>query len=161
MSTMPVQKPGKSKQDYKTPLEFIRAIEDRFHEELAWDLAADESNWICENYISPEQDSFTIDWHKLIDPSTGGGGLLWLNPPFGKIAPWAEKCWRESKLGARIMLLTPASVGANWFSFIFGHAYVMYLNPRLSFDGIASFPKDLMLSYFCHGIQGSEIWEWK
>lgn len=151
---MPVQKPGRSKQDYATPWEFINAIQLRFHENFTFDLAASPLNAKATRWISEEQNSLAQEWHKL-------DGLLWLNPPFGKIAPWAEKCWKESKMGARIMLLTPASVGANWFSFIHGHAYVMYLNPRLSFDGIAPYPKDCMLSYFCHGIQGSEIWEWK
>lgn len=152
--TMPIQKPGRSKQDYVTPPEFLSAVETRFHESISWDLAASHENTVAHNWISEHENSLTVEWHKK-------DGLLWLNPPFGKIAPWAEKCWKESKAGARIMLLTPASVGANWFSFIFGHAYVMYLNPRLCFDGIAPFPKDCMLSYFCHGIQGSEIWEWK
>lgn len=144
----------KSKQDFATPWPFIRAVESRFHETFNWDLAASPENAKAHQLITEQENSLTKNWSQL-------GGLLWLNPPFGKISPWAEKCWKESKMGARIMLLTPASVGANWFSFILGHAHVMFLNPRLSFDGIGSYPKDLMLSYFNHGCHGVEIWEWK
>ena len=37
--TMPAQVPGKSKQDYGTPIELIRAVEAKFGR-LAFDLAA-------------------------------------------------------------------------------------------------------------------------
>lgn len=152
--TMPVQKPGKSKQDYSTPQEFIEAVERRFYEKISWDLAADETNAKAQDWYCETINSLIQPWHKL-------SGLLWLNPPFGSIAPWVKKCIGESLLGARIMLLTPASVGSNWFEVMHGVSYVMYLNPRLSFDGIAPYPKDCMLSYFCHGMRGSEIWHWK
>lgn len=156
MSTMPVQKPGKSKQDYGTPWELIDAIEMRFGEKFTMDLAASEDNAKAPLWIDEAHDSLSCDWSKL-------GGLLWLNPPYEKIAPWAEKCYQDMILGARVMLLTPASVGSNWYQkYVHGKAYVMALNPRLTFEGETTcYPKDLCLSYFYAGMAGFEVWRWR
>lgn len=79
----------------------------------------------------------------------GRKGLLWLNPPFNNIPAWASRCQNESLLGANILLLTPASVGSNWFAnFVAGFADVYLLNGRLSFIKGEPYNKDCMLSHF-------------
>lgn len=163
----PKQKPGHSKQDYETPWSLIDAVEHRFGEALHWDLAACSDTCkvrkrLGNAYYGPDhshlpyRDAFANCWftHRR---------LLWLNPPFGDIDPWAEKCHQEMLLGARIMFLTPASVGARWFErHVWSKAYIIYLTPRLTFGTEKTpYPKDCCLSYFCHGIHGSEIWDWK
>lgn len=151
----PVQKPGRSKQDYATPWEFIRAVEARFGP-IDFDLAAHEGNTKCITYFTEADDSLKQDWTIL-------RGNLWLNPPFGDIAPWARKCAEsahEFALGTRIFLLVPASIGSRWFAEHVHHrALVLGLSPRLSFDGKNPFPKDLMMAIY--GVApGFDVWRW-
>ena len=143
-----------SKQDYQTPWEFIRAVESRFGK-FEWDLAADDQNHKAPKYFTEKTNSLSHPWAMI-------SGNCWLNPPFGVIGPWAEKCAKEARLGAKIFLLTPASVGSNWFAeHVHGKALVLFLSPRLTFDGADDpYPKDLILS--CYGQPpGYEPWRWK
>ncbi len=100
------------------------------------------------------------EWHKI-------PGILWLNPPFDNIAPWAKKCAEESRKGAKILFLTPASVGANWFSsHVHRLSFVLGLNGRLAFDPANptwGYPKDCILSCFglAGGVTGFDTWAWK
>lgn len=152
--TMPAQKPGNSKQDYATPRPFLDAVEARFGR-INFDLAASAGNKVVDAYFDERKDSLKQTWRRL-------PGLLWLNPPFGNIDPWAEKCAEEMREGARIAFLTPASVGANWFQDrIVPNAHVIELSPRLSFDGEHPFPKDLVLSIFYAGLTGRSGWRWR
>jgi phage N-6-adenine-methyltransferase len=152
----PRQKPGKSRQDYATPPEFIAAVVERFGP-LAWDLAADAKNHKAPSYYTAERDSLAQDWTCL-------RGTLWLNPPFGDIAPWARKCRASMPffpVGTRIVMLTPASIGSCWFAeHVHGHALVMGISPRLSFDGKNSYPKDLALMVYGQ-TPGFDVWRWK
>lgn len=150
---------GKSKQDYGTPPDFMRAVHKRFGK-LTYDLAARPDNKKAELFLSPDLDSLTVEWHKLLS------GIHWLNPPFDNISEWASKCSREARLGARILFLVPASVGANWFSdYVHNQAEVLFLNGRLQFVGAKDpYPKDCVL--ICYNIQhrgahGYDVWRWK
>ncbi len=142
---------GKSKQDYGTPWEFVDAVEARFGP-IAFDLAASADNARYPKYYTESDDSLSVNWHHL-------RGMLWLNPPYKRIGPWAKKCAIESAKGARIAMLVPASVGSNWFAdHVFNKA--LLLRPRMSFDGKHSYPKDLLLA--CYGEPvGLELWKWK
>lgn len=146
---------GSSKQDYATPREFIEAVQAQFGE-ITFDLAAHAGNAVCADHYDEAADSLSKDW-SLLD-----GLWLWLNPPFGNIAPWAEKCAYESKRGARILFLTHAGVGTNWFiDHVLPNASVYALTPRLSFDGKNPFPKDCILSLFDGVSRGFQAWRWK
>lgn len=147
--------PG-SKQDYATPLDFIAAVERRFGS-ITFDLAAHSENTKAANWYGPggeQLDSFAADWQLP--------GLLWLNPPFSGIAPWAAKCAREAAVVATIAMLVPASVGSNWFrDHVAPHADVYLLNGRISFDGKNLFPKDCLLAHY-HGARPTmRIWSWR
>jgi phage N-6-adenine-methyltransferase len=100
---------GQSKQDYETPMEFIRAVEKRFGP-LTVDLAASAENAKAPRHISEKENSLICPWAATAVDN------CWLNPPFGNIAPWAKKCAEESEHGARILMLVPASIGSNWFA---------------------------------------------
>ncbi len=159
--SVPAQKPGKSRQDYGTPLPFIRAVEARFGS-LDWDLAAHARNSRCgEFFYGPgskhAEDSFSVVW-----AARHPKGNLWLNPPFSDIAPWAEKCADEAKRRrGLIFLLTPASIGSEWFAeHVHRKAMVLALRPRLSFDGKAPYPKDLILAVHGLGLHGFDTWRW-
>lgn len=159
-TTGPTVKRHKSKQDYPTPWELIHACDARFGA-ISFDLAATDENKKAAEFFSPTQDSLTRSWHKIMVPSTDRP-ILWLNPPFSDIAPWAKKCAEESKLGARILFLTPASVGSNWFrDHVHGQAHVLALNGRITFIGAEDpYPKDCIISAFGFGKIGFDVWKW-
>lgn len=149
-----------SKQDYATPREFMAAVEARFGP-IAFDLAAHADNAKARRWFGPggdAEDALAEPWHDLI---TFGDGLLWLNPPFADIAPWAAKCAREANAGANILLLVPAAVGSNWFrDHVFNRAAVYLLNGRLSFDGKAPYPKDCLLAHYGETPHVC-VWDWR
>ncbi len=143
---------GKSRTDYATPWPFFHAVQNRFGP-VTYDLAAHAQNAKHENYFTEAQNSLIQPWSEI-------PGWLWLNPPFDRITPWAKKCAEEAELGAKILFLTPASVGANWFAqHVHGHALILGLNGRISFDGIAPYPKDCILSIF-GAESGFDVWRW-
>ena len=154
--TGPTVKRHKSKQDYATPWEFITPCRRRFGD-ITWDLAATIENAKAPKYYAlPQFDSLQQPWHEH-------RGVLWLNPPFNDIAPWAAKCAAESALGARILFLTPASIGSNWFrDHVHGKARVLALNGRITFLGADDpYPKDCILSVFGCEQSGFDVWSWK
>ncbi len=156
---MPAQRPGSSEQVVQTDPLLMRAVERRFGA-MHVDLAATRENAQAAVYISKEVDSLTQSWSQLYPK-----GRMWLNPEFSNIGEWAWKCARESvhlKKGGLILLLTPASIGANWFAnFVHGQALVIALQGRLTFVGHKQpYPKDCMLSVY--GMTpGFEVWDWR
>lgn len=171
--TMPAQRPGRSKQDYSTPTEFVDAVKKRFGVgSFAWDLAASKENTKANRFFSETENSLVQDWTAL-------RGDLWLNCPYADIAPWAAKCAASARMtvvgssralratsyqpheGRRIFLLVPAAVGSNWFAdYVDGKALVVFFRPRLSFDGISSYPKDCQLAIYGEK-PGYVCWRWK
>lgn len=159
MST-PKQKPGQSFQAYKTPNNFIMAVRELLDiTNFSWDLAADDSNTQSPDGWYTEQDSaFNHDWAQI-------GGWLWLNPPFSNIEPWALKANQSAQLGAKIAMLVPASVGANWYKkYVHNQSYVLYLNGRLAFipeQPTWLYPKDCMLILWTKWAIGNNVWDWR
>ncbi len=158
---MPAQKPRTSKQDYSCPWPFIDAVEHHFGK-LEWDLAASEDNCVVRNaagarsrqFFSEEEDSLAQNWSAI-------GGLQFLNPPFDNITAFAKKCAEEASPRSPILLLTPASVGANWFWEHVRPNAVVYATDRIQFVGAPHvYPKDLMISHFIGGAQGFGRWRW-
>jgi phage N-6-adenine-methyltransferase len=166
--TMPKQKPGKSGQVFSTPANFMRAITRRPDiREFTIDLAADPLNakahrWLGPGGEHPDALSFR-SWAPLIlrDPVPQRWG--WLNPPFAKIGPWAERCAATRDEGGRVAFLVPAAVGSNWFrDHVDGKALVLFLNGRLHFmpdKPTWGYPKDCILALY--GVRpGYEVWSW-
>lgn len=152
MTTGPTINRHRSKQDYSTPKNFMDAVVKRFGP-IYYDLAASPDNSKSVHFYTEEENSLNQDWHML-------DGVLWLNPPFNNITPWARKCAEEADGGARILFLTPASIGSNWFcNYVHRKAMVLSLNGRLCFDGRNPFPKDCILSCYGFGV-GFDIWKW-
>lgn len=155
-----------SKQDYPTPPAFIAAVEARFGP-ICFDLAASPHNAKAARFFTLAEDSLSQAWHAI--PGVPRGGLLWLNPPFKQIAPWAKKCVEEAEAGACVAFLVPASVGAAWFADHVWHsasrhhrADIYFLSGRLSFDGKAPYPKDCLLALFSRMPAGVvEVWDWR
>lgn len=161
---MPAQKPATSEQVVETPADFLQAVALRFGK-LDVDLAALSTNAKAPAYLGPDhvredlRDSLAVPWAERF-PS----GNLWLNPEFGDLAKYVEKCAEESKKREGFILqLGPASVGANYFQeFNMHHGFVLLLSPRLQFIGHKyPYPKDLALTVFGYGLSGMAPWRWK
>lgn len=161
---LPQQKPHRSKQDYGTPPALIRAVEHRFGQ-LTWDAAACVLTSVVPvgrfYSLSPGIDALTDDWAARFKRSD----LVWLNPPFGAIASdWAPLVsrWTRAMPWLRLLMLTPASVGSEWFqTYVHRRALVLALSPRLTFVGTKDpYPKDCMLSCFGFGVSGFDVWRW-
>jgi phage N-6-adenine-methyltransferase len=141
---MPRQKPGRSRQTYATPLDFIRAVETRFGR-LDFDLAATPTNAKAERFFTRRENALKRPWVPL-------DLRFWLNPPYGHIMPWASKCEYTAlglKQSGSILLLVPASVCSRWFvHHVWGKAFVNLLSPRLCFIKDEPYPKDLILCVY-------------
>lgn len=167
--SMPAQKPGRSRQDYRTPREFLDAVERRFGR-IACDLACTRENAVCDaGYFWPSVNSLEQPWAEHYPR-----GTLWLNPPFGRIGidGWSAKCAKESKeREGWILMLSPAAVSTEWYARdVEKNAFVSPLRPRIAFDGTPinpltgrpdGFIKDLQLAAFGYGMVGFQTWRWK
>jgi len=148
-----------TKQDYETPPELVEAVERRFGR-LTADLACTPRN---AKISDPDGEVFSLEngTDSLANPWPTLG-RLWLNPPYADIAPWAAKAsaWR-GEFGARLLMLTPASVGAAWFrDHVHGRALVLALSPRIRFVGSNGTDlRDYILSVFGDG-PGFDCWRW-
>ena len=173
-----------SKQDYRTPADLMTACRKRFGP-VGFDLAATASNAQHERYFAPSEivtvegkgkdrniirtphhdsaayalDAFRHSWAEI----SRQFGLCWLNCEFGAIADWSARCKLEGNEGARILLLTPASVGANWFSdHVAGCADIYYMKGRPAFIAGEVYNKDCMISHYGPGATGMTcVWDWR
>jgi phage N-6-adenine-methyltransferase len=155
LTIMPAQRPHRSEQTVETPKDFLDAIAARFGR-LDFDLACTKENAKAPRPVT--SGSLELDWSQFT-------GNLWLNPPYTDLGAWASKCRSESIKSHKwnhILLLTPASVGSNWWSkHVDGQAAVYFLSPRLTFVGhSSSYPKDLALSVYGEK-PVYECWRWK
>jgi hypothetical protein len=170
-SAPPKQNRHHSVQDVETPRDLLDAVEDRWGK-LDVDLACSRENRKAPVGLCwPAQDALanTVHWTSL-------GLRRWLNPPFGNIAPFAEKCHRTCldehhmarqqdpvwPLASLTFLLVPASVGSNWWAeHVHRVARVMLLSPRIKFvDHASGFPKDLALCVY--GLRpGYDLWRYR
>lgn len=153
--SMPAQRPGKSRQDYSTPPEFLEALREHLGiRDFNLDAAASRENAITTPFYdgSPGLDGLVEPWDSW----------TFCNPPFGNIRPWVAKAWEEGEENCSAVLV-PAAVGSNWWKdWVHNSAHVLFLNGRLSFDGKAPYPKDcaiLLYTPYCRG--GYEVWSWR
>lgn len=153
----PRQKPGRSKQDYGTPPEFIRAFVQTFGS-IALDVCASPENAIGPRYYTAEQNGLVQPW------APAGQGFNWCNPPFGTIAPWVNRAWLGWEMhGWKTGVLIPASVDSNWWAdFVHEKAQVLFLQGRVKFVGAPHlYPKPLALLLYGHGSPGYQPWKWR
>ena len=161
----PVQKPGRSKQDYATPAVFLEAVKRRLGVvAFTFDFAADRSNTTAAAWWSVADDALEQTPEQWAARCRDGWG--WLNPPYTRIEPWASRCAATKHHGGRIALLVPAAVGANWFrDHVHDQARVLLLNGRLGFlpdRPKELYPKDCVLVLYAPELEpGYDVWTWK
>jgi phage N-6-adenine-methyltransferase len=147
-----------SKQNWRTPLSFLLAVQERFGG-ISWDLAASLGEGVVpdERCFSPELDSLAQDWK---DPRLGK--VAWLNPPFADIDPWVKLASECRDLPRWTLVLVPASIGTRWYEkHVLGKAMVFGVG-RMKFIGSEQqYPKDLMLIAYGYGVSGHGFFDWK
>lgn len=158
---IPKQNPGRSKQDYGTPPELLRAITAKLGiRRFSLDVAADATNSVAESFYDAERDGLA-DGNRWL---SGEGSWTWCNPPFAGISPWVHRAASEARMGAQVCVLVPASVGANWWKdWVEPRSYQLFLTPRITFVGCKDpYPKDCaLLLYTPWGATGNQTWRWK
>lgn len=131
-----------SRQAVSTPPDLVAYVKGRWP--VAVDLAASVENAICNQFMSEAANSLVIDWAVTLQVAGQANPwprpVGWLNPPFGKLDPWMEKCREEALRGAHVVALVPASIESGWFA---QHVYagpctVYVLKGRLKFPGYAN-----------------------
>lgn len=109
------------RQDWGTPMAFMRYLEESFAFYPTLDAAASATNTKAGRYFSIVDDSLNQDWF----------GNVWLNPPFGAELPkFLEKCSQEIRREEvnRIITLIPARTDTKWFhEIVLPSASVVYL----------------------------------
>ncbi len=165
--TMPAQTPSTSFQNYVTPPTLIKAVKTLLNiNSFAFDFAASAENTKSNHFWTAEQDSLSFTPTAWAEVCHSGWG--WLNPPFKHLKPWAQACEQAYIQGAKIALLVPASVGANWYrDHVYPHTLTLALNGRVPFipnKPTWLYPKDLMLCLYGMPIgtlPDFRIWDWK
>lgn len=164
---MPPQKPGRSRQCYVTPDDFMFAVEERFGN-IYFDLAATEKNAKATRFFTRRQNALEQLWAgKVAKVAFPSGYTFWLNPPYANIDPWLDKCTLEQPFlhgTGKILVLVPASVGSNWFTdYVLHKASIYFLKGRLCFIRNKPYPKDLMLLAYRNPALPTPafVWDWK
>lgn len=83
-------------------------------------------------------------------PKTGGGQVVFCNPPYGRELPkWVRKCHEESR-HATVVMLIPARTDTRWFhDYIYNKAEIRFIKGRLKFnDGKQSAPFPSMIAIY-------------
>lgn len=152
------QRRGKSKQTFGTPMSVLVAVQRQFGP-IGIDLAATADNAVCENFISPEQDSLKQDWTQIVLPL---GNIAWLNPPFADLDPWAKQLETVRFMRRWTLMLCPASVSCNWWTDHVRGKVVEFSTPRMQFVGSDSnYPKDLAILAAGFGATGYGFFDWR
>jgi hypothetical protein len=169
--TEPQQKPGRSKQDYSTPPEFLSAIARQFGP-IDLDLACRVDNMVAPYGLAQDQglDALELDWADPMYWSKSGNVVVsgddlrvaFCNPPFGNLQPWASKVASCRWLPRWTLLLVPASMGSRWWvDHVLGRTMAFGI-PRMQFLGTdAVYPKDLALVAAGFGVAGHGYWDWR
>ena len=108
---------------WETPQNFFDELDKEFH--FSCDVCATRENAKCAKFYTPEQDGLKQTW---------GGGILWMNPPYGReIGKWVKKA---SESNATVVCLLPARTDTRWFhDYIYGKAEIRFVRGRLKFGG--------------------------
>ncbi len=163
---------SKGTQDYTTPPELVQYFARSNGVELILDLAASTENARCPFFITKERDEaneLPVDWAVELMTVANHADLVhaysgaWLNPPFKRCAPFMERAAKAGEEGAKIITLTLASLGTDWYrKWVKPYALSLILEERVRFLGQPDdYPKELMVSFYGFGRTGLGWTKWK
>ena len=137
---------------WATPQAFYTLLDREFHFTL--DPCATAENAKCARFFTKEQDGLTKSW---------GGETVFVNPPYGHIRAWTEKCVTEvmhgSGWGCTVVLLIPSRTDTRyWHNWVMRAAEVRFVKGRLKFGGSKnSAPFPSAVAVFRSGHTGSPV----
>ena len=109
--------------DWATDKELYERLNKEFNFTL--DVCASEWNKKNDIYFSEKDNGLIQDWHKHI---------CFMNPPYGKeLGKWVEKAYNESRKGAVVVCLIPASTDLDWWHEFVLKGEIRYLRGRPRF----------------------------
>lgn len=107
---------------WQTPHEIFNKLDEEFN--FTCDVAASESNHLCEKYFTESDDALINSW----------GKVNWCNPPYSDITPWVEKAIEQHKLGLTVVMLVPSDTSVKWFKLAYESCNeVRFISGRISF----------------------------
>ena len=109
--------------EWETPKDLFDKLDAEFHFTL--DPAATPENAKCERFYTKADNGLQKSW----------GGVVWLNPPYGRtIGLWVRKAWESSLEGATVVMLIPAQTDTKWFhDYVYGKAEIRFIKGRVKF----------------------------
>lgn len=122
---------------YRTPPELLAAVRSDFGLTFTLDAAADESNAVCDDFLTGPHDPEGGCFCGLCAP---WGGTVWCNPPYSTVGPWVRKAlgefWRDP--GITIAMLLLADTSTRWFAeaarlaetYLLAPGRVSFIDPR-------------------------------
>lgn len=141
--------PQAKRGDWRTPPEVLELVRQVFGGRIGLDPCAapePEHSFAKGNFAGPTgspADGLAHEWR----------GSVYVNPPFGELAAWAEKCALEHRAhGAEVILLLPSRTDtAYWHEHLSAAALLCLWRGRMKFVGApASCPFPVTLAYFGH-----------
>ncbi|WP_334473013.1 phage N-6-adenine-methyltransferase [Arsenophonus sp. PmNCSU2021_1] len=98
--------PKSFKDRWRTPVDVFKTLDAEFGFKL--DVAADESNALCKEFLTEQQDALRCDWNS--------DGAIFCNPPYSKIMPWVKKAAEQyRRQNQTIVMLLPSDTSTAWF----------------------------------------------
>ena len=119
-----VRPTGVSRNDWSTPAELFRALDEEFRFDL--DACASAGNALCPRYFTASEDGLAQPW----------AGRVFMNPPYGRsLSEWVRKAHEEALAGraAVVVCLLPARTDSGWWHDYALRGEVRFIRGRLRF----------------------------
>lgn len=126
-----------AKEDWETPQALFDELNKEFNFNL--DVCASKHNNKCFYYITEENDTLLVNWHRHSNEFQPYP-ICWMNPPYGReIGKFIKKAYEESQRGCTVVCLLPSRTDTRWFhNYILGKAEIRFIKGRLKFVGAKS-----------------------
>lgn len=129
------------KDDWETPLEFFKKLDEEFHFTL--DPCCTEKTAKCKKFYTEQENGLVQDW---------SGETVFCNPPYStKLQDeFVKKCYEEGKkANTTVVDLLPARTDTKrFYQYVWGKAEVRFIQGRLKFVGAkdpAPFPSMVVI----------------
>ena len=126
--------------EWRTPLDLFDKLNSKYHFDLG--PCSTDENALCKKHFTKEQDGLQQSW---------AGHHVFVNPPYGNVILWAQKCYFESRKnpGTICVLLVPSRTDTKWFhEYVYHKARLEFIRGRLFFGNAknhAPFPSMLAI----------------
>lgn len=144
MSSFDGNRFASNKQEYETPDNLFKVLDNEFHFTL--DVCADETNHKVSNFYSEKDNALIQDWK----------GVCWMNPPFKDMKKWIIKAYEESlKWDSTVVILIPARTNTLWWHNYCMKGEIRFIKGRPKFKGcIHGLPQPLAIIVFGKSYKG-------